>query len=115
MPAIGRALKELFGVLVAGFVGFAVMLVYAAIILAWVACGLACFCLFMVALFCMVMWLATHNGHALHMMVGYFVYAGAAHALIATMSYYRSKLSEHLNAVRGPQLVQRLVADAHLT
>ena len=86
MRAIGRALMELLGVLAAGFIGFFVVLVYMAGGLIWFACGVACFGFLLVALFSMVMWLSTHDAHAFHVMLGYFVYAGAAYALVAAMS-----------------------------
>lgn len=93
MRAIGRALDELIGVLAAGFVGFFVMLAYITGGLIWFACGVVCFCSLLVALFGMVMWLLTGGSHAFGLMLGYFVYAGAAYAGIAVISYYRGRLT----------------------
>ena len=94
MRSIGWALAEMFGVLAAGFVGFFVLLAYMAGLLVWLACGVACFCLLLVALVSMVMWLFTRDAHAFHVMLGYFAYAGGAYAVIAAMSYYRSRLAD---------------------
>jgi len=85
-------LYELIGVLAAGFVGFFVMLAYIAGGLMWFTCGIACFCFLLVALFSTVMWVFTHDTHAFELMVGYFVYAAAAYAGIAAISYYRARL-----------------------
>jgi hypothetical protein len=114
MCALARALAELIGVLLAGFVGFFVLLAYIAGSLIWFACGVACFCFLLVALFGMAVWLSTHDAHAFHVMLGYFGYAGAAYAVIAAMSYYRGKLSERLNASRGRQVACRRVAGLSL-
>jgi len=101
MRAIGRALYELMGVLVAGIVGFFVMLAYIAGGLIWFTCGVACFCFLLVALSSMVMWLFTHDTHAFHLMLGYFVYAGAAFAASAAMSYYRYRLADLVGSRYG--------------
>jgi len=89
--AIGRALNELMGVLAAGFAGFFVVLAYVAAGLIWFACGIACFCFLLVALFSTVMWMLTHDTHAFHLTLGYFVYAAAAYAGVAGISYYRAR------------------------
>ena len=41
-----------------------------------------CFCFLLVAMFSMAVWLFSHDTHAFHEMLGYFVYAGAAYALV---------------------------------
>jgi hypothetical protein len=76
MRSIVLALTELLGVLVAGFLGFFVMLAYVAGFLLLLACGFACAGFLLVALFSMVMWLFNHDAHAFRMMLGYFAYAG---------------------------------------
>ena len=93
MRAIGWTLYELIGVLAAGFVGFFVMLACIAGGLIWFTCGIAWFCFLLVALFSTVMWVFTHDTHAFELMVGYFVYAAAAYAGIAAISYYRARLN----------------------
>jgi hypothetical protein len=110
MRAIGRALMELLGVLAAGFIGFFVVLVYMAGGLIWFACGGACFGFLLVALFSMVMWLSTHDAHAFHVMLGYFVYAGVAYALVAAMSYYRGKFSDRLSFGRARRAAARRIS-----
>ena len=80
------------GVLTAGFVGFFVMLAYAAGLLLLLACGFACAGFLLVALFSMVMWLFTRDAHAFRMMLGYFAYAGGMFAVIAALAYYHGKL-----------------------
>jgi len=92
MRAIGRPLAELIGVLAAGSVGCLVMLAYMVGSVIWFTCGVVCFCFLLVALFSMLMWLFTHDTHAFGLMVGYFVYAAAAHAGVAAVSYYRARL-----------------------
>jgi len=92
--AIGQVLDELMGVLLAGFIGFYVMLVYMVGSLIWFACGVASCCFLLVALFSMVTWVFTHNIHAFDLMLGYFVYAGAAYAGIAAVSFYRGRLTD---------------------
>jgi hypothetical protein len=94
VPTIGRALAELLGVLVAGFLSFFVMLAYVAGFVALLACGFACAGFLLVALFSMAMWLSTHDAHAFRMTLGYFVYAGGAFAIIATLTYYHGKLKD---------------------
>jgi len=91
MRAIGRAISELVGVLTAGFIAFFVMLAYAVGLLLLLACGFVCAGFLLVALFSMVMWLFTGDNHAWHVMLGYFGYAAAAFAVIATLSYYHGK------------------------
>ena len=56
------------------------------------ACGVVCFCFLLVALFSMVMWVFTHDTHAFGLVVVYFVYAGAAYAGVAVISYQRARL-----------------------
>jgi len=101
MRSIWRALAELLGVLAAGFVGFFVMLGYMAGVVVWLTCGVVCFCFLLVALFSMVMWVFTRDAHAFHVMLGYFAYAGAAYAVIAAMSYYRSRLTDVVRSRHG--------------
>ena len=91
MRTIGRALDELMGVLTAGFVGFFVILAYIVGGLIWFAFGVTCFCFLLVALFSMIVWVFTHDTHAFHLMLGYFVYAAAVYAGIAAVSYYRAR------------------------
>ncbi len=57
----------------------------------------------------MVLWLFSHDTHAFHEMLGYFVYAGAACALVAAMSYYRDKLSYRLSLGRARQVTARRI------
>lgn len=114
MRAIRQALTELLGVLAAGFVGFFVMLAYMAAILVWFTCGVACFCLLLVGLFSMVLWLFTRDAHAFHVMLGYFAYAGAAYAVIAAISYYRGKLGDRLYTQRVQQAAFRQIAGLRL-
>jgi len=99
--AIGRTLDELMGVLAAGFVGFFVMLAYVVGSLIWFTCGVASFCFLLVALFSMVMWVFTHDKHAFHVMLGYFVYAGVAYAGIAAISHYQARLTKLVGNRRG--------------
>ena len=101
MRAIGRALDEMIGVLAAGFVGFFVMLAYVVGSLIWFTCGVASFCFLLVALFSMVMWVFTHDKHAFHVMLGYFVYAGVAYAGIAAISHYQARLTKLVRNRRG--------------
>ena len=96
MRAIGRALDELIGVLAAGFIGFFVMLAYIAGGLIWFACGVACSCFLLVALFSMVVWLLTYDTHAFDVMLGYFLYAAAAYAGVGAIPYYRDRLMDLL-------------------
>jgi len=91
MHAIGRAISELIGVLTAGFIAFFVMLAYAAGLLLLLACGFVCAGFLLVALFSMTMWLFTHETHALHLMLGYFAYAGGIFSVIAALFYYYGK------------------------
>jgi hypothetical protein len=104
MRSIVLALTELLGVLVAGFLGFFVMLAYAAGVLLLLACGFACAGFLLVALFSMVMWLSTHDTHAFRMMLGYFAYAGGAFAAIAALSYCHGKLTEGVRMGRERRL-----------
>ena len=96
MHAIRRIVGEFMGVLVAGFLGFFLMLAYVAGFLIWFCCGLACIGFLLVALFSMVMWLSTHDAHAFRTMLGYFVYAAGAFAVIAMLSYYKGKLMDRV-------------------
>ena len=118
MRAIGRFAGELLGVLAAGFVGFFVMLAYMVGFVIWFACGLACVGFLLVALFSMVMWLSTHDAHAFRTMLGYFVYAAGAFAVIAMLSYYKGKLMDGVKVrwerrnILGGRGWSRLAADA---
>ena len=94
MRAIVRALDELIGVLAASFV----MLGYIAGGLIWFTCGATCFCFVLVALFSMIMWLLTGDTHAFYLMLGYVLYAAAAYAGVAAISYYRTRPIEDLVA-----------------
>jgi len=98
MRAIGRAISELIGVLTAGFIAFFVMLAYAAGLLLLLACGFLCAGFLLVALFSMVMWLVTRETHALHLMLGYFAYAGGTFSVIAALSYYHGKFMDGMKA-----------------
>jgi hypothetical protein len=96
MHAIRRIVGEFMGVLVAGFLGFFLMLAYVAGFLIWFSCGLACIGFLLVALFSMVVCLSTHDAHAFRTMLGYFVYAAGAFAVIAMLSYYKGKLMDRV-------------------
>jgi len=98
MRAIGRAIRELLGVLTAGFIAFFVMLAYAAGLLLLLACGFVCAGFLLVALFSMTMWLFTGDAHALHVMLGYFGYAGGTFAVITTIFYYHAKFRGGMKA-----------------
>jgi hypothetical protein len=89
-----RAISELVGVLTAGFIAFFVMLAYAAGLLLLLACGFVCAGFLLVALFSMTMWLFTRDAHALHLMLGYFGYAGGTFAVIAALSYCYGKFMD---------------------
>jgi hypothetical protein len=110
MRAIGRAISELVGVLTAGFIAFFVMLAYAAGLLLLLACGFVCAGFLLVALFSMVMWLFTGDTHALHVMLGYFGYAGAAFAVIAALSYYHGKSLDNRRARQNQRISRRLAS-----
>jgi len=98
MRLIGRAISELIGVLIAGFIAFFVMLGYAAGLLLLLACGFVCAGFLLVALFSMVMWLFTRDAHALHVMLGYFGYAGGTFAVITAIFYYHAKFRDGMKA-----------------
>ena len=110
MRAIGRAIRELLGVLTAGFVAFFVMLAYAAGLLLLMACGFVCAGFLLVALFSMVMWLLTGNAHALRVMLGYFGYAGAAFAVITTLSYYHGESMNGMKIRQKQRIAHRWVS-----
>jgi hypothetical protein len=114
MRVIGRALAELVGVLTAGFVAFFVMLAYAAGLLLLLACGFVCAAFLMVALFSMVMWLFTRDAHAFWLMVGYFVYAGGAFAVIVALTYYHPKLMDGLRSGRERRVTPRRISRLRL-
>jgi hypothetical protein len=114
MRVIGRALAELLGVVAAGFVGFFVMLAYAAGLLALLACGVACAGFLLVALFSMVMWLLTRDGHAFWLMIGYFGYAGGTFAVIVTLTYYHGKLMDGVTSVRARRDALRRIGQLRL-
>jgi hypothetical protein len=107
MRSIVLALTELLVVLVAGFLGFFVMLAYVAGVLLLLACGFACAGFLLVALFSMVMWLFNHDAHTFRTMLGYFGYAGGAFAVIAALSYYHGRFADGVNAKRGQQVALR--------
>ena len=98
MRVIGSALAELLGVLLAGFIAFFVMLASVAVFLLMLACGFLCAGFLLVALFSMVVWLFTRDAHALHVMLGYFIYAGGTFAVIGALSYYQGKLMDGMRA-----------------
>src|SRR5579859_4669125 len=100
MRSIVLALTELLGVLVAGFLGFFVMLAYVAGFLLLLACGFACAGFLLVALFSMVMWLFNHDAHAFRIMLGYFAYAAGAFAAIAALAYYQGKFADGVKTKR---------------
>jgi hypothetical protein len=114
MRSIVLALAELFGVLAAGFFGFFVMLGYAAGVLLLLACGFACTGFLLVALFSMVMWLFNHDAHTFRTMLGYFVYAGGAFAVIAALSYYHGKFADGVKAKRGQRVALRQIGQLRL-
>ena len=115
MRSIVLALTELLGVLVAGFLGFFVMLAYVAGFLLLLSCGFACAGFLMVALFSMGMWLFTHDAHALQMMLGYFAYAGGAFAAIAALAYYHGKFADGVKTKREQRVALRQIAQLRLT
>jgi hypothetical protein len=114
MKAIGRALRELVGVLTAGFIAFFVMLTYAAGLLLLLACGFGCAGFLLVALFSMVMWLFTHNAHALHVMLGYFGYAGGTFSVIAALSYYHGKFMDDMKVRQNQRIAHQRVSHLRL-
>jgi hypothetical protein len=114
MRKIGRALAELLGVLTAGFVGFFVMLAYAAGFLLLLAYGFVCAAFLLVALFSMVMWLFTRNAHAFWLMVGYFGYAGGAFAVIVALWYYHGKLTDGVRSARERRAALRRISRLRL-
>jgi len=107
MRPIGRATRELLGVLAAGFIAFFVMLAYAAGLLLLLACGFVCAGFLLVALFSMVMWLFTGNAHALRVMLGYFTYAGGTFSVIATLSYYHGKFMDGMKVRQYRRIAQQ--------
>jgi hypothetical protein len=114
MRVIGRALAELAGVLTAGFVGFFVMLAYAAGLLLLLACGLACGGFLVVALFSMVMWLFTRDMHAFRMMLGYLAYAGGVFSVITALAYYHGKLTDGVKVARERRATLRRISQLRL-
>ena len=114
MRSIVLALTELLGVLVAGFLGFFVMLAYVAGFLLLLACGFACAGFLLVALFSMGMWLFTHDAHAFRMMLGYFAYAGGAFAAIAALSYYHGKFADGVKTKREQRVALRQIGQLRL-
>ena len=114
MRSIVLALTELLGVLVAGFLGFFMMLAYVAGFLLLLACGFACAGFVLVALFSMGMWLFTHDAHAFRMMLGYFAYAGGAFAAIAALSYYHGKFADGVKAEREQGIALRQIGEFRL-
>jgi hypothetical protein len=114
MRSIVLALTELLGVLVAGFLGFFVMLAYAAGVLLLLACGFACAGFLLVALFSMVMWLFTHDAHTFRTMLGYFGYAGGTFAVIAALSYYHGKFADGVKARRGQRVALHQIGQLRL-
>jgi hypothetical protein len=114
MRSIVLALTELLGVLVAGFLGFFVMLAYLAGFLLPLACGFACAGFLLVDLFSMGMWLFTRDTHAFRTMLGYFAYAGGAFAAIAALSYYHGKFADGVKAKREQQIALRRTGECRL-
>jgi hypothetical protein len=114
MRSIVLALTELLGVLVAGFLGFFVMLAYVAGFLLLLACGFACAGFLLVALFSMGMWLFTHDAHAFRMMLGYFAYAGGAFAVITALSYYHGKFADAVKAKGEQRIALCRIGEFHL-
>ena len=107
MLAIGRAIRELVGVLTAGFIAFFVMLAYAAGLLLLLACGFVRAGFLLVALFSMAMWLFTRDTHALHVMLGYFGYSGGTFAVITAPFYYHGKFLDGMKARQGQHIANR--------
>lgn len=114
MRSIVLALTELLGVLVAGFLGFFVMLAYAVGFLLLLACGFACAGFLLVALFSMATWLFTHDAHAFRMMVGYFGYAAGVFAVIGALSYYHGKFVDGVKAKRGQRVALHQIGQLRL-
>jgi len=110
MRVIGRAISELVGVLTAGFIAFFVMLAYAAGLLLLLACGFACAGFLLVALFSMVMWFFTGGTHALHVMLGYFAYAGGTFSVIAALSYYHRKFMDGMKVRQDQRIKHQLTS-----
>ena len=110
MRVIGRAISELVGVLTAGFIAFFVMLAYAAGLLLLLACGFACAGFLLVALFSMAMWLFTGDTHALHVMLGYFAYAGGIFSVIAALSYYHLKFMDGMKVRQNRRIAHQQVS-----
>ena len=114
MRSIVLALSELLGVLVAGFLGFFVLLTYVAGFLLLLACSFACAGFLMVALFSMVMWLFSHDTHTFRTMLGYFGYAGEAFAVIAALSYYHGKFADGVKTKREQRVALRQIGQIRL-
>lgn len=89
-----RALRELAGVIVAGFVAFFGGLALASgILLLWL-CGLASGLCLMVAMFAGAMFWFTGKAQDGQIALTYLVYAAVPFVLIFAIGYYRSKLSQ---------------------
>jgi hypothetical protein len=89
-----RAVSELIGVIVAGFVAFFGGIVFLLGLLALWLCGLASALCLMVAVFAGVMYWITGVTHDAQLAVVYLVYAAVPFVVIVVVSYYWSKFRE---------------------
>jgi hypothetical protein len=89
-----RAVSELLGVIVAGFVAFFGGIVFLLGLLALWLCGLASALCLMVAVFAGVMYGITGVPHDAQLAVVYLVYAAVPFVVIVVVSYYWSKFRE---------------------
>lgn len=114
MRVIGRALGELAGVLLAGFVGFFVGLatLLASVIgaLFMTACCLASGVLTVMALFCGMGWFFTHKQHELVNAGGFLVEAAIPFMLMVVVAYYRDKVARVLTNRRARQAALRRIS-----
>ena len=115
MRPIGRAISELVGVLAAGFIAFFIMLAYTAGLLLMLSCGFVCAGCLLVALFSMAMWLFTSDTHALHVMLGYFGYAGGVFSVIAALSYYHGRFMDSRKVRRSRRIAHQRASHIGLT
>lgn len=89
-----RAVPELIGVIVAGFVAFFGGIVFLLGLLALWLCGLASALCLMVAAFAGVMYGITGVPHDAQLAVVYLVYSAVPFVVIVVVSYYWSKFRE---------------------
>lgn len=103
-----RAVSELIGVIVAGFVAFFGGIVFLLGLLALWLCGLASALCLMVAAFAGVMYGITGVPHDAQLAVVYLVYAAMPFVVIVVVSYYWSKFREGRLQPRALQTVRGL-------